>query len=81
MTQPRKHASIASAAVVALLGLWALQPAQPVHLKPTDTVHITRTGHRYHLAGCSSLSKSDIPLPLKVAVARGYTPCRLCVLR
>src|SRR3972149_9635480 len=27
-------------------------------------VHITRTGHKYHSAGCRYLSKSDIPVTL-----------------
>jgi hypothetical protein len=42
-----------------------------------QTVHITRTGHKYHSAGCSYL-KSDIPIDLKDAVSRGYTPCSRC---
>ena len=41
-------------------------------------VHITKTGEKYHRAGCSSLSKSDIPVTLEEAKARGYTPCKRC---
>ncbi len=41
-------------------------------------VHITRTGEKYHRAGCSSLSKSDIPVTLDEAKASGYEPCKKC---
>ncbi len=40
-------------------------------------VHITKTGEKYHSAGCSYL-KSDIPTTLADAVSRGYTPCSRC---
>jgi len=43
-----------------------------------ETVFITRTGKKYHRAGCSSLSKSCIPISRKDAEARGYTPCSRC---
>lgn len=42
------------------------------------TVYITRTGTKYHRAGCRSLAKSSIPISLKDAVAKGYDPCSLC---
>lgn len=42
------------------------------------TVHITRSGKKYHRAGCRSLSRSDTPISLKDAKARGYTPCSIC---
>jgi hypothetical protein len=42
------------------------------------TVYITRTGAKYHRAGCGSLAKSSIPIKLSEAVAKGYTACRLC---
>ena len=44
----------------------------------TDTVYITKTGKRYHRAGCSSLRRSQIQISRKDAEARGYTPCRVC---
>jgi len=44
----------------------------------TITVHITRTGKKYHREGCRYLSKSDIPIDLATAKARGYTPCSVC---
>ena len=43
-----------------------------------DTVHITRTGKRYHRAGCRSLAKSDTPMSRVDAEARGLTPCHIC---
>jgi len=42
------------------------------------TVYVTRTGAEYHRAGCSSLSRSSIPITLRDAVARGYGPCSRC---
>jgi hypothetical protein len=44
----------------------------------TITVHITRTGKKYHRAGCQYLSRSDIPIDLNDAKAKGYTPCSRC---
>lgn len=58
------------------------QKAPQVQSKPTDqkelTVYITRTGKKYHRAGCRYLSKSQIPISLKDAVNRGYGPCSVC---
>jgi methylphosphotriester-DNA--protein-cysteine methyltransferase len=42
------------------------------------TVYLTKTGARYHRAGCSSLRRSSIPVTLREAVQRGYTPCANC---
>ncbi len=53
------------------------KPAPPVQ-KVQDQVHITRTGTKYHRAGCRHLSKSDIPISREEAIARGYTPCKVC---
>ena len=44
----------------------------------SQTVHITKTGKKYHLAGCSYLRSSDIPIELKDAVNKGYSPCSRC---
>lgn len=41
-------------------------------------VYITKTGEKYHLAGCQSLSKSQIPISLSDAKSRGYTACENC---
>ena len=42
-----------------------------------QTVYGTRTGSKYHKAGCRYLSKSAIPMKLKDAAAR-YAPCGVC---
>jgi hypothetical protein len=41
------------------------------------TVYITRTGQKYHRAGCRSLRKSMIPVSLSEAKKR-YLPCSVC---
>lgn len=70
-----------------LLVLAAVSPivASPVPLalsaliqKKDCTVYVTRTGHRYHRAGCSSLSKSSIAMSRSEAIKKGYTPCHRC---
>lgn len=43
-----------------------------------QTVYITNTGEKYHNVGCRYLRKSQIPISLDDAVARGYTPCKVC---
>lgn len=45
---------------------------------PNTKVHITRTGKKYHRAGCRYLSHSDIVVTLKEAKARGLAPCSVC---
>lgn len=42
------------------------------------TVYITKTGAKYHRAGCRYLSKSCIPISLEEAKKRGYGPCSVC---
>lgn len=44
----------------------------------TETVYVTRTGKRYHRDGCRYLASSRIPMSLKEAQAKGYTPCKVC---
>jgi Predicted hydrolase (metallo-beta-lactamase superfamily) len=44
----------------------------------SDIVYITKTGSKYHRDGCSSLSKSKIPIAREEAIAKGYTPCEKC---
>ena len=43
------------------------------------TVYITRTGKKYHSAGCSYLRKSKIQKKKTEAVRGGYTPCSRCL--
>ena len=41
------------------------------------TVYVTKTGKKYHAAGCSYLKKSSIPMKLSVA-SQLYSPCSKC---
>ena len=41
-------------------------------------VYATRTGHRYHRAGCRYLKYSSIKMTRREAEARGLTPCGVC---
>lgn len=61
-------------------------PSTPNSLTPTPerrpepqqvTVYVTRTGTKYHRAGCSYLKSSSIPMSLENARAR-YGPCSRC---
>lgn len=58
----------------------SVKPAQNrTAIDPLErTVYITRTGERYHTAGCRYLARSMIPIKLKDALAAGYTPCKVC---
>jgi len=40
-------------------------------------VHVTKTGSKYHRAGCQYL-KTDIEVTLEEALSRGLTPCKVC---
>ena len=53
--------------------------ARPGPLKAADDpiVYVTKTGSKYHRAGCRSLSKSAIPMKLSEASKR-YGPCSIC---
>ena len=60
------------------LGKPADKNAPQVESKEGDeTVYVTRTGTKYHRAGCRYLSKSSIPISLKEAESR-YSPCSVC---
>ena len=52
--------------------------SQPGYSTNEATVYITRTGAKYHRAGCRYLKKSCIPISLNEAKQRGYTPCSVC---
>lgn len=68
--------SIASSAQESTLA--SLQsPAGSASSESEVTVYVTRTGTKYHRAGCRYLSKSMIPTPLKEAAQR-YAPCSVC---
>jgi hypothetical protein len=52
-------------------------PQQQTETK-SQTVYVTRTGKKYHRDGCRYLRSSRIPVSLKDAKDRGYTPCSVC---
>ena len=58
----------------------AQQPApQPQQTQTKEqTVYVTKTGKKYHTATCRYLAKSKIPMSLKDAKTKGYTPCSVC---
>ena len=53
------------------------RPAPGDSKSDTLVVYVTRTGEKYHVAGCRYLSKSMVPIALKEARQR-YTPCSVC---
>lgn len=63
-----------------VVALPSYQPtAAPVQSTPiSQTVYITKTGSKYHSAGCQYLRNSKIPISLSTAKAQGYTPCKIC---
>jgi len=56
----------------------SIQARAPPLSPSEETVYITRTGSKYHQAGCRSLKKSYIPIGLKEAKEHGYSPCSIC---
>jgi len=50
--------------------------AEPAETE-SETVYATRTGAKYHRAGCRYLRSSSIPMSLDDAKAR-YSPCSVC---
>ena len=52
-------------------------PTQPPP-DATDIVYITKTGEKYHRAGCRYLSQSSIPIQRSEAIKKGYTACSVC---
>ena len=54
------------------------EPAPAPAEKKGITVYITKTGSKYHRAGCRYLSKSSIPISLDDAKAAGYEPWGVC---
>ena len=43
-----------------------------------QTVYVTKTGKKYHRAGCSSLKTTGSAISLQDAVDQCYTPCSRC---
>jgi hypothetical protein len=50
--------------------LTAVAAESNAQLSATETVYVTRTGEKYHRAGCRSLAKSSAPMALKDAAQR-----------
>jgi hypothetical protein len=80
----RRFLTLVLAAFV-LFSVLAIAPAQqpaPQQQQQTQTkeqiVYVTKTGKKYHTATCRFLAKSKIPMALKDAKAKGYTPCSVC---
>lgn len=41
--------------------------------------YVTKTGTKYHVDGCRSLSRSKIQISYSNAIAKGYKPCNSCI--
>ena len=52
-------------------------PTRSASNEKTTIVYVTRTGEKYHKAGCSYL-KSKIEMSLEDAQKEGYEPCSRC---
>ena len=52
-------------------------PQNPEEPGETGQVYVTRTGQKYHVDGCLSLSKSKFPISLAEAKQK-YSPCSRC---
>ncbi len=44
----------------------------------SQTVYVTKTGHKYHSESCRFLSNSSIQIKLEDAISRGNGPCSVC---
>ncbi len=44
----------------------------------SETVYVTKTGHRYHKDECYFLKKSKLSIDISSAEASGYKPCSIC---
>lgn len=46
---------------------------------PTRQVHATFSGRCYHRAGCLRLGRKTVAITHAAALAKGLTPCKLCM--
>jgi hypothetical protein len=67
-------------ALVAPLAPTSAAPREPASTtqKQECTVYITRTGKRYHRAGCHYLHHGAVAMTREEALKRGLTPCHVC---
>jgi len=67
---------------VFLLPLASTVPGRAAAYTTTEqkdaTVYITKTGEKYHKAGCQYLKKSQIKTTKKDAIKNGYGACKVC---
>ena len=60
-------------------GLWGDKPIAKAPPQQTgEIVYVTRTGKKYHRAGCQYLRKSQLPRKKSEAIAQGYGACKGC---
>lgn len=71
---PTKHATPQSTSTPAPTEAEATPTREAAN---NQTVYVTKSGNKYHLAGCRYLSKSATPLALSDAAIR-YSPCSVC---
>lgn len=57
---------------------WSEVPGYAITQQQETTVYVTRTGEKYHKAGCRYLSKSQIKTTKKEAVKNRYGACKVC---
>ena len=74
---PQKVAAVNQNKPLAAAAIAPTTAAKKSSADQSETVYVTRTGAKYHRAGCRSLAKSQIPMPLSEAVKR-YGPCSIC---
>ena len=60
--------------------LWRAEgtPAETMTTQNSTIVYITKTGTKYHNAGCKHLRNSKIAIELSEAIKKGYTACEDC---
>jgi hypothetical protein len=75
--QPRAPPIAAQSVPVNSFSNSSASSAQSTPATTVETVYVTKTGAKYHSAGCRHLSKSSIPMPLDEAADR-YSPCSIC---
>ena len=77
-TTPVATKKVAETAVATVAATTAATTATPAQGDDSIIVYTTNTGSCYHNDGCSSLSKSKIPITLAEAKAEGLKPCSKC---
>jgi len=76
----RIPASVLAAALTFSLNLVVLGEPPSPNQQPKGSVYVTHTGKYYHRENCRywDLAKTKMPLTLKEAKRRGYSPCKVC---